>query len=351
MADPSQTKSEAASPRKREKSREQGQLAISSDFATAMILLAMTQLLVFFTQSVGGQLLDLVGRDLPQSVYQDEISVDHVVGLGWASGYFLIRTASGVLLASVLLAVATYVLQVGFLVAPEALTWKASRLSPTSGMQKIFSVRTTVRSGMAVTKFTCCFAAILATCWVKRSELMFVEASLAAEVAATWRMGLFVASMGALALLVVGAVDLGYQRFQHERDLRMTKQEVKDENKENEGDAQIKARMRKLQRESMKQQRSLKEVKEATVVVTNPTHFAVALRYDKSMDTPIVVAKGTDHLAQRIKRIAAESGVPTLERREVARALYASTEVGQRIPASLFRAVAEIIAHVYALRG
>jgi flagellar biosynthetic protein FlhB len=156
--------------------------------------------------------------------------------------------------------------------------------------------------------------------------------------------------MGSIALVVVGAIDFAFQRWQQEEDLKMTKQEVKDETKENEGDPQIRARIRKLQGESAKQ-RALNDVPKATVVITNPTHLAIAIRYERAtMSAPIVLAKGEGIMAKRIRRRAIASGVPVIERKPLARALYAATKVGSEIPTSLYRAIAEILAHVYGLQ-
>ena len=350
MADPSQTKSEAASPRKREKSREQGQFASSNDFATGLILLLMVQLLRFLSDHIGRELIELISVDLTSAVYYREMSIQHATAVAWSSVHFFIRATISLIAGSVVLAILANILQIGFQLTPQLMEWKPSRISPANGMKRIFSLRALVRSGMAMGKFLACLSAIAAGCYAKRASFFGVPESLAHEASQIWNMCLFVATLGAMGLLLVGAIDFAYQRFQHEVDLRMTRQELKDETKESEGDGQVRARMRKLQREAVKQ-RSLKDVPEATVVVTNPTHFAVALRYDPDrMATPMVVAKGKDHLAQRIKRIAAEANVPTLERKAVARALYASTEVGQEVPAELYRAVAEIIAYVYRLK-
>jgi flagellar biosynthetic protein FlhB len=154
----------------------------------------------------------------------------------------------------------------------------------------------------------------------------------------------------ALALLALAVLDYGLQRWQHERDLRMSKREIREELKRYEGDPRIRERRRVLQRR-LALQRMMLGVPEATVVITNPTHFAVAVRYEKPMDAPVVVAKGAEQMALRIRETAMEHGVPIVERQELARALYRSVEVGQAIPSDLYKAVAEILAYVYRLKG
>ncbi|MGA1195413.1 MAG: EscU/YscU/HrcU family type III secretion system export apparatus switch protein, partial [Candidatus Latescibacterota bacterium] len=155
----------------------------------------------------------------------------------------------------------------------------------------------------------------------------------------------------ALALLVMAILDYAYQRFEFNKSIRMTKQEVKEESKQTEGDPQVRMRIRSLQRENARR-RMMDDVPEADVVITNPTHFAVALKYDMdTMATPIVVAKGKNLIAQKIKEIARESGVPMVENKPLAQALFKSVEIGQGIPEELYRAVAEVLAYVFRLKG
>jgi flagellar biosynthetic protein FlhB len=154
----------------------------------------------------------------------------------------------------------------------------------------------------------------------------------------------------ALVLLVLAIFEYGFQRWQHERDLRMSKREVREELKRYEGDPRIRERRRAIQQQ-LALQRMILGVPDATVVITNPTHLAVAVRYEKSMDAPLVVAKGAELLARRIREAALEHGIPIVERKDLARALYRSADVGQSIPPDLYQAVAEILAYVYRLKG
>jgi flagellar biosynthetic protein FlhB len=154
-----------------------------------------------------------------------------------------------------------------------------------------------------------------------------------------------------LVLIVLAILDYAYQRYEHEKNLKMTKQEVKDERKQLEGDPQVKSRIRRIQIE-MARRRMMREVPKATVVVTNPTFIAIALRYEpEEMDTPVVVAKGKRLIAERIRQIAADAGVPIVEDKPLARAMYDKVEIGDRIPVEFFTAVAEILAYVYRLKN
>jgi flagellar biosynthetic protein FlhB len=148
----------------------------------------------------------------------------------------------------------------------------------------------------------------------------------------------------------MAALDFAYNKWQHNQELKMSKQEVKDEFKQREGDPTVKARIRSVQRE-MARQRMMEAVPEATVVITNPTHLAIAIRYEEGMPAPKVVAKGAGHVAQKIKAIAMENDIPMVENKPLARTMYKSTDIGDFIPAELYRAVAEILAYVYRLKG
>ncbi|MCA9000992.1 MAG: EscU/YscU/HrcU family type III secretion system export apparatus switch protein, partial [Planctomycetes bacterium] len=238
--------------------------------------------------------------------------------------------------------------QIGVRVTPKAVNMDLSKLSPLKGMKKVFSMRGVVRTGLAIGKITAISVAALSALWMQRDGITALTAMDLPVVLARVVVILGKAAMaGVAAALILAVVDLAYQRFQHAKDMRMSKKEIKDENKNTEGDPQIKARIRAVQRE-MAANRMMQDVPEATVVVTNPTHFAVALKYDPTdpHKAPIVVAKGMDLVAQTIKRIAAEAGVPVIESPPLARSLHRLVEIGDEIPEELFEAVAKILAFV-----
>jgi flagellar biosynthetic protein FlhB len=238
--------------------------------------------------------------------------------------------------------------QIGVRVTPKAVNMDLSKLSPIKGMKKVFSMRGVVRTGLAIGKITLISTAVLSALWLQRDGITALTALDLNLVLARVVVILDKAAMaGVVAALILAVVDLAYQRFQHAKDNRMSKKEVKDENKNSEGDPQLKARIRAVQRE-LASNRMMQDVPEATVVVTNPTHFAVALKYDP-LDphrAPVVVAKGMDLVAQTIKRIAAEAGVPVIESPPLARGLHRMVEIGEEIPEELFEAVAKILAFV-----
>lgn len=254
--------------------------------------------------------------------------------------------------AVVLAGFAANALQVGLVLSGEPLSPKGSRLDPIAGIGRMFSVRSAVEliKGLAKTALIAYMVfAFLKAEYPTVVRLMGADpGQIAAGIGGLMFRMLFRA---AIALLVIAAVDYGFQRYQHEKNLRMTKQEVKEDFKRSEGDPLVKSRIRQRQRQ-MARNRMMQQVPEADVVVTNPTHYAVALKYDAdTMTAPVVLAKGQRLVAERIKEIARESKVPMVENVELARALYKSTEVGDEVPAALYLAVAEILAYVYRLSG
>ena len=254
--------------------------------------------------------------------------------------------------AVVLAGFAANALQVGLVLSGEPLSPKGSRLDPIAGIGRMFSMRSAVElvKGLAKTALIAymVFAFLRAEYPVVVRLMGTDPGQIAAGIGGLMSRMLFRAGM---AMLVIAAIDYGFQRYQHEKNLRMTKQEVKEDLKRSEGDPLVKSRIRQQQRQ-MARNRMMQQVPEADVVVTNPTHYAVALKYDAdTMAAPVVLAKGQRLVAERIKEIARESRVPMVENVELARALYRSTEVGDEVPAALYLAVAEILAYVYRLSG
>jgi flagellar biosynthetic protein FlhB len=243
---------------------------------------------------------------------------------------------------------ASNVLQIGFLASSQALQPKFDRLNPITGLRRFFSVRIVIELVKSVLKLVVItwivwfgiqnrLGEVLYSIHLTPETLAWAVSSLV--IAIWWRV--------VIAMLVLGILDFGIQRWMHSRDLRMTVQEAREEAKQLEGDPRIKQRVRSIQRQ-MAMQRMMAEVPTADVVITNPTTFAVALRYDtRTMAAPVVVAKGARIIAERIRDIAMEHNVPIVQKPELARALYHSIEINRPVPESLFVAVAEVLAFVY----
>ncbi|WP_096225514.1 flagellar biosynthesis protein FlhB [Geobacillus sp. FJAT-46040] len=343
-------KTEKATPRKRQEVREKGQVAKSGDAVAAAVLLA-----TFLTLSLAGEyerdgLLRLFARAL--SDYASvPLTIDslHLLFLDWLRHAALLLAPF--FAAAVLAAGLANFLQIGALFTVEPLKMDWNRLNPVQGMKRLFSLRAIVELLKSVLKAGIIGAIVFALLLSGRNELMALAskppgAMLAVIGGLTVKMGLYAAA----ALLFLALFDYLYQRFEFEKNIRMSKQDIKDEFKKTEGDPLIKSRIKQRQRE-MAMRRMMQEVPNADVVITNPTHYAVALKYeDGKMEAPVVVAKGADYVALKIKEIAKANGVVTVENRPLAQALYRQTDVGDMIPETFFKAVAEILAYVYRLK-
>jgi flagellar biosynthetic protein FlhB len=341
-----QDRTEAPTPRRREEARRKGQVAQSTDLTTAALLLAGAGALWLFSGHLAETILYIFRAEL--SANHDEWTSQHTVTM---VASMLGRLGAVVMPMIVLLFVTASGVtagQVGPHVSFEPMGMDWSKLAITKGWSRLLSFRSAMRGLMLVLKASFTTLILL---WLLRSQqdrlVIIGRQRLEQSLANTWNMSLLIAATAGGVLLALGLLDYWFQRWQHGRDLMMSRQEVRDEHKQEEGDPQVKARLRRLQRETVKNQ-MIQNVPDATVVLTNPTHYAVALRYDReSMEAPRVVAKGTDAFARRIVRVARENGVPVLERKPLARALYASVEVDQEIPPALYKAIAEILAHIY----
>jgi flagellar biosynthetic protein FlhB len=241
--------------------------------------------------------------------------------------------------------------QTGLLLSGQGLKPNMNRLNPGSGLKRLISMDGLMRLGKSLFKFTVVSVVVYMTLRGQMNELSALSQFSVGEGASRMvSLGFDIAFKAVGALLLMAVADYAWQRRRHIKQLMMTREELKQEMKENDGDPQVKAAIRRRRQQLMN--RMMAAVKTADVVVTNPTHFAVALKYDPvNMQAPMVVAKGADHLAKRIREIAMKNGVPVLEEPPLARALHAAAPVGQYIPANLFHAVAEVLAWVYALRN
>jgi flagellar biosynthesis protein FlhB len=345
-----QSKTEPPSPRRRERAHEEGQSAVSAELNSGVVLFVGTLGLLALARTLGGGLLAQTRLDLALLPYSNLSSAD--VQHLFIAKFWQALASVGLLLG--LLFSATFavgVSQVGlhFNVARLAINWE--RVAPFQ-LGRLLSWNNLARGLFLLAKIG---AVAAAAWWVlgprAREVTNLNDASLKGALAGAWDLIMRTALIIAGALLVIGVADYACQRWRFERSLYMTRQEMKEEIKREEGNPQIKARIRKLQREAA-QRKMFHQVRRATVVVTNPTHLAVALRYEAgTMAAPKVVAKGADHVAQRIVAIARRHGVPVVERKALAQALYKTVKVEQTIPLGLYLVIAELMAYVYRLKG
>ncbi len=340
-------KSLPASEQKIRRAREDGNVPKSQDLSAAWTLLVALLGMYFLGPGMFRGLIEMASHYFGEGIHQ-EISVatfpalttTALLRLGYILWPFLFLLVSAGLFINLL--------QVGLLFSTKAITPKLDKINPLKGFKRFVSMRTFVeliKSLMKVALVSVIVYFTLRDRWPELMNLIYLEpigtAMAVGEVVIEvwWRI--------VAAMLVLGLIDFGFQKWQHLQELRMTHQEVKEESKQLEGDPKIKQRIRQLQRQ-MATQRMMQEVPTADVVITNPIRFAIALRYDMAnMESPIVVAKGARILAKRIRDIATENQVPIVEKPELARNLYRNVEVGQPVPEDVFLAVAEVLAFVY----
>ncbi|MBV8779966.1 MAG: flagellar biosynthesis protein FlhB [Phycisphaerae bacterium] len=352
MAEETGDKTEAPTPRRRQEAREQGNIARSPDITAAAMLISSMILLSWYGPNVIAALRDLMARALSESAWTGDT---HNLSGGLLSSVRTITMAlAPLLIGTVLVIIVCNLAQVGLFFDTRRLTPNLAALNPTRGLGRLFGAHSGgfVRLLMSLAK-TALVAMVGYSAVHSKLPLIMSAQQLGFYQAFTLGCSLIyqiIIRIGVL-LLVLAIVDYIYQRFRVEKTLRMTKQEVKEEMRRMEGDPKMKQRRRQVALQRIIQ-RIKKDVPTADVVVTNPTHFAVALQYDsKAMHAPRVVAKGQDLIAMRIREIAVANGVPILERKPLARALYKMCNVGQEIPEEFYSTVAEILAYVYELSG
>ncbi len=344
-------RTEAPSPKKRRDSRQKGNVAKSTEVNSVLVLLVGVVTLRMF----GPWIFETLGSTFTRSFAMISTpSMDQASLLIYfrdsVATFFMVSLP--VALSILVVGVLANVLQIGFLFTTEPITPKFEKINPLSGLKKMVSIRSLVEALKNIFKML--IIAIVAYLTIRGEFLNLLNLG-NTSVGAMW---IFVLQVGfkivfrvALVLIIIAILDYAYQRYEHEKKIKMTRQEVKDERKQLEGDPMVKSRIRSLQRE-MARRRMMEEVPKATVVVTNPTTLAIAIRYETAeMEAPIVVAKGKHMTADRIKTVARENDIPVIEDKLLARAMYDQVEPGDDIPVEFYNAVAEIMAYVYKLQN
>ncbi len=352
MAESGQDKTEAPTPHRLSEERMKGNVPKSTDLTAAIMLFASTLAIYMVARQGLGTLEHTMRLMLSGAHAQNLTQADDLVGLSGEAIKSGLTAAVPVMVVVVVVALASTIGQVGFLLSGKPLVPSFAKMNPIKGLKQLVGIRASVRLAMSLAK-----VALLATVsgvLIKRDmgKLLHIAemTSETAFAAGAW-MVFELAMILAAILVVMAAADLWYQRWQHSEDLKMTREEVKQEMKNMNGDAEMKQRRARVARQ-LAMQRIGSTVPTADVIVTNPTHFAVALKYDNaSMGAPKVVAKGADHMALQIRKLAAVHGVPLIERKPLARALYANVEIGQEVPEEHYATVAEILAYVYRISG
>ncbi len=350
MAEDLGEKTEDPTAKRRYDAREKGQVARSADLSAAVLMILMAIFLVFFGGDVAEQMAGAMRAALEPVGPTDAVSIPSALRLGGFSFERMIGAALPALVFVFLVAAASQFLQVGWRLTAKPIQPKLSNLSPAKGLKKTFSKRNAIKSLIDIGKVTLVLGIAMLHLSLSTERIAALPAlSAIGAVIAAGKIVLEGAIWVLLVLLLIGIADMVFQRWQHSQELRMSKHEVKEERKSAEGDPLVKNRRYRMMQELLRQQIN-NAVPQADVVVTNPTHFSVALKYDADkMSAPRVVAKGADHLALRIRMVAKGAGVPIIERPPLARALYYTVEPGEQIPMEHFEAVAELLAYVYRL--
>ncbi|MEM1228134.1 MAG: EscU/YscU/HrcU family type III secretion system export apparatus switch protein [Planctomycetota bacterium] len=351
MSDAGGDKKHFATDHKRRQAREQGQVAKSQDLTSAALLLAGTAALYWFGGKAAGFLAHGIVNSLSQPLvgpYDTQDATNELI----RTGIRLAAATTPILLLMMGGAIVINIAQAGLMLSPAKLVPKLSNISPLAGAKRIASLRGIMRLVFGLFKVAL-IAGVAYVALRRQQDAVMMLTTLSVPELAT---GMFEVIVGVClmigsGLFVLALLEYVFQRWKNEQDMMMTDQELRDEVKETEGDPKVSARRRQVARQ-MAMNRLGTDVPTADVVVSNPTELAIAIRYDPmSMPAPIVVAKGAGMIAQRIRRIALENGIPVVERKPLAQVLYKLVDVGDEIPADQYQAVAEVLRYVYQLQG
>jgi flagellar biosynthetic protein FlhB len=344
-------KTEDPTGKKLSDARSRGKIAKSKDLSGAIDLIAAALVLAMLGTYISGEFADLMTRTLGSAPVGQSNPFDYIAPALHQAARSVVVTVGPVMVLMFVVILIAHFAQVGPLFTTKPVTPDLNRLNPISGVKRIVSLRGIMQTLMSIAKLSVVGTIVVLV--IMRNEIKLVRLPLLTPGQAT--MVTIYVLIEILAwvlaiLLVIGVIDYLYQKWQHKKDLRMTKQEVKDEVKSLEGDPELKRRRFRMAQE-VAMQRVNTEVPDADVIVTNPTHFSVAIRYKNEWGAPRVVAKGADQIAMRIRFVAMANGVPIVERPPLARALYWGTKEGDLISEEHYEAVAEILAYVYRLDG
>jgi flagellar biosynthesis protein FlhB len=343
-------KTESATPKRLEEARRKGQIPRSRDLSTAAVMMTAGAGLYFFGGGLSGNMHGLMRRGLTLTREQSLDPNQIVPQLSANAGDALLACIPlfGLIVLAALLAPLALG---GWSFSTEALMPQFNRLNPLSGFKRMFSMQAIVELGKAAAKFGIVGVIAVVLLWNDSNELLSLgrEAPGAAIGHAFRLCGQALIWLSA-GLLFIAGIDVPYQLYSYAKQLKMTREEVRQEMKESEGSPEIKGRIRQMQHQ-LARQRMMQDVPKADVIVTNPTHFAVALRYDdKKMRAPIVVAKGADEIAAKIREIGGEHAIPIFEAPPLARVLYRNVEIGEEIPSTVYVAVAQVLTYVFQLK-
>lgn len=346
-----QSRTEEPTSRRRDRARNEGQIVFSPDLSSGAMLCVVSSFCLFFWSGVSQSFSEPLAEAFRNLRLQDWDIPKTALAARWLFSHLLFVAGIVCLLTTGTALLATH-LQSGFTMTTEPLTPKWEKISPVTGWNRLLSLESLFRGGLSVLKLITSFTVLILilrygiqTFRAEQSGFIVSET----PVAQTVLLSVMICLSG--VTLFWGIVDYAIRWVRHEEKLKMSKQEVKDEHKEDQGDPLIRGKIRKAQKEAANR-RTLSEVPQATMVITNPTHYAVALKYQTgSMGAPIIIAKGTDAFARRVAETARKNGVPVFERKPLTRAIFAIADIGDEIPIEFYRAIAELLSNVYRIKG
>ena len=340
-------KTEKATPKKRQDERKKGKVAKSQDINSAILLILCFLGLFVFSGSMKADMMTLYKDAFTQYIHWD-LTEETTHTLFVSMTISAAKIVAPIMGLAVLAGLAANLLQVGFMFTTEPLKFDLKKIDPIQGAKRIFSIRALVELLKSFLKIAVIGSITFGILWMNRSEMMMLSMKTTESALGFFsHVAMMMGFSATIALLILAVFDYAYQRFDFEKNMKMSKQDIKDEYKNMEGDPLIKSKIKEKQRQ-MATRRMMEDVPYADVVITNPTHYAIAIRYDEeAAQAPLVVAKGVDQVALKIREVAKAHDVPTIENRPLARALYADIEIGNEIPEAFYQSIAEVLAYVY----
>lgn len=344
-------KTEKATDKKRQDSRKKGQVLKSQDVTSALVILSVFLFLFFAAGFLRGRFLAFFQHSFTNFFSIRQFDMHGAMAIYREVLIELAFILLPVMVIAVIAGIGGNLFQFGWLFTTEPLKFDLKKIDPMKGLKRMFSIRAIIELMKSVLKISFIGTVTFLVIWMNIEKVLSLAFKSAWDTLST--VAQLTALMGIAAsftLLFIAILDYFYQKYDYEKNLRMSKQDIKDEHKNMDGDPLIKSRIKQRQRE-MAMRRMMQEVPSADVIITNPTHYAIAIKYDDGkMDAPIVVAKGVDFIAQKIKMIAKEQDIVTVENRPLARALYDQVEIDEAVPEEFFKAIAEILAYVYRIQ-
>jgi len=348
--DDSQEKTEEASGRKIEKAREEGQVPRSRDLTTSVLLLLGSIGLLYFSDFMGGKFVDMTRANFilsRETIFDPNAMIGHFASAMFMGLVSIVPFSALMLAASVIGPVALG----GWLFSTDALMPKLSRMDPIAGLKRMFSMKSLIELLKATAKVSIIIGTtVFLLNFYAQSMFRLSDEAINGAIIHSVKISAYASIALSACTLLIAAFDVPLQIYEYNKKLKMSKQEVKDESKDTDGKPEVKGRIRQLQRE-MAQRRMMSNVPTADVIITNPTHYAVALQYNpETMATPILLAKGGDNIALKIREIGKAHNIEIIESPVLARAIFHTTELDQEIPSGLYLAVAQVLAYVFQLR-